>query len=275
MTKGSQESASTALALPPDIRAELLKAQGESIGGVQSLPQIRVMGLGAGLFEFKDTSETAKTFEGVILGAHAQNVLWDRDAEEEAATDLLKRPACSSVDGKTGIPREGFEHIMLGGSVAQGNERIDCASCKYAAFGSGAMLIPKRNPKGKAVTNQKMVYVLIPGRETPMELVLNAMSLKNYDHYATSMLNAGVPTQAVVTRFSQEVVTKSPTIKYGTVKLSRGDSLDMESFQTVIAKRREYMHFIAPVVEELVEALPDEDTLNAVGDSEETNWLNG
>lgn len=252
------EGGTTALALPDDIRKELLKAQGESIGEAQSLPQIRVMGLGAGLFEFKDNSDTFRMFEGIILGAHAQNVLWDRDANEEAPTDLLKRPACSSIDGKTGVPREGFEHVMLNGEEATGNEQLDCAACLYNHFGSGAELIANRNPRGKAVTNQKMVYVLVSGRETPMELVLNAMSLKNYDSYATSMLNAGVPTQAVLTRFSQEVVTKSASVKYGVVKFERGDSLSMGQFQAAVAKRREYMKFISPVVEILMEAIPEE-----------------
>jgi hypothetical protein len=59
-----QESTSTALALPDDIREELLRAQKESISTPQDLPQIRVMQGGVGLFEFKDTNDTPITCSG-------------------------------------------------------------------------------------------------------------------------------------------------------------------------------------------------------------------
>jgi hypothetical protein len=249
-----QESTSTALALPDDIREELLKAQKDSISTPQDLPQIRVMQGGVGLFEFKDTNDTPRTFEGVILGAHDQNVLWDRDVNTPAATDEEKRPACSSNNGVIGIPRKGFRHEALGGAPAEGTEQIACISCPYNKFGSGDKLITTKNKKGKAVTNQKMVYVLIPGRAAPLELVLNAMSIKSYDEYAAKLGNQGIPTQAVVTTFSQKVVQKTPTLKFGVVELRNTGTLDMATFEKAVAIRRRFITNIQPAVEVLVEA---------------------
>jgi hypothetical protein len=214
----------------------------------------RVMQGGVGLFEFKDTNDTPRTFTGIILGAHDQNVLWERDVNTPAATDEEKRPACSSNNGVVGIPRKGFRHEALGGAPAEGTEQIACISCPYNKFGSGDKLITTKNKKGKAVTNQKMVYVLIEGRASPLELVLNAMSIKSYDEYAAKLGNQGIPTQAIVTTFSQKVVQKTPTLKFGVVEMRNTGTLDMPTFEKAVAIRKRFITNIQPAIETLVEA---------------------
>jgi hypothetical protein len=261
-----QESTSTALALPDDIREELLRAQRASVSTPQDLPQIRVMNGGVGLFEFKDTNETEREFQGVILGAHDANILWERDINTPAPSDEEKRPACSSNNGVVGIPRKGFRHEALGGGFAEGTEQIACQSCPYNKFGSGAKLIAGKNPKGKAVTNQKMVYVLIPGRAAPMELVLNAMSIKQYDEYAGKLGNQGIPTQAIVTTFSQKIVNKTPTLKYGVVEMRNAGALDMATLEKAVATRRRFISNIEPAVEVLMEGTMDDEAAAAASE---------
>jgi hypothetical protein len=245
---------STALALPDDIREELLRAQQASVNTPQQLPQARVMQAGVGLFKFDDTEEMVRTFEGIVLGAHDANILWERDVNTPAPTEEEKRPACSSNDGVYGIPRLGFRHAALSNEPAMGTELIACVTCPYNKFGSGDRLIPAKNKKGKAVTNQKMVYVLMEGRPVPVELVLNAMSIKGYEEYSNGLLNQGTPTVAVVTTFTQVIKEKGPSVKYGVVKFERTGTLDMDTFQKAAAIRKRHISQIMPAVETLVEA---------------------
>jgi hypothetical protein len=104
-----------------------------------------------------------------------------------------------------------------------------------------------------------MVYVLVEGRTAPMELVLNAMSIKAYDEYAGKLGNQGIPTQAIVTTFSQKIVNKTPTLKYGVVEMRNTGQLDMNTFEKAVATRRRFISNIEPAMEVLVEGVPEPD----------------
>jgi hypothetical protein len=201
----SQRNPLSALVVPDDVRADLLRSQAESIGTPQRLPQIRLMPAAAGLYEFKDTNETPREFRGVILGSHARNVLWD-GAYGDERPEADRGPACQSRDGKIGVPRAGFHHAALGTNApAAGDEMIECASCPYNSFGSKRMISENGSPKGKAVTNQRSVYVAIEGRRSPMELVIVSTSIPPFDEYLNSLLQREIPVQSVVTLFKQEL----------------------------------------------------------------------
>ena len=248
-----QPQPSTALVLPDDIRADLLRAQQQSIQTPQQLPQVRIMPAGAGLYEFKDNNDTVRSFQGVILNNHPRNVLWDRAFGETpvaaGADDQQNLPACSSVDGKYGTPRRGFLHIMVndGQTPAEGTELVACATCRYNQWGTGTMLNPRGNPKGKAVTNQRSVYVLMEGRNAPVELILSPTSISAFDEYLTFLTNKGIPAQAVVTEFSQEVKTRAGSnIRWGVATFREVGALDQETFNLVLEKRAQFQSSIAP-----------------------------
>lgn len=243
-----QESQSTALEqfAPADVLADLLRAQQESVSGDLELPRIKIVGAGVGMYEFPDEGETVKEFEGVILGAHGRNVLWTKKMEPGVQRDDDEaRPACSSADGKFGRPQEGFKHIMLNGEAATGNELISCADCKYNKFGSGNIFIPDKNKKGKAVTNQKTVYVYLPDRLLPFQLTLNTMSIPGYDEYVTKLLRRGIPTQAVTTVFRQ-VVKQSGSVKYAIATFVEGKPLAKDAFDDVMTMYKNYRDRIEP-----------------------------
>jgi hypothetical protein len=257
MPRGRQEGAeeSVSLALPADVRADLLRAQQDSIETPQALPRVSVMPAGAGLFEFEDTNETTPTFRGVILGNHGRNVLWDHKYGE--APEDVKLPACSSNDGKYGVPREGFAHAGLpDGQEGDGVLMVECRTCPYNQWGSGAALIPDKNPKGKAVTNQRSIYILLEEREFPVELVLPPTSIPGFDEYLTTLLNRRVPVQAVVTEFRQEVVRRGQ-YRVGTVRFSNQSTLDQEVFARVMEVRSQWMHQISPSSGPMTVAEPD------------------
>lgn len=235
----------TALALPEDIRRELLEAQKESIALPQRLPTVGVMAAGVGLFEFQDTNETAATFRGVILASHPRNILWDKKFGQEPRTEEEKFPACASPDGKYGHPRPGFRHEALGGRAAQGDESIDCHTCPYNKFGSGNKLISDKNPKGKAVTNQRSVYIAIEGRMSPVDLTLPPTSMAALDEYMTMLLNRQLPAPAVVTEFGQ-VRKEKGGMKWGVVTLKLVRELNAEEFAAIMQMRRDYLQVITP-----------------------------
>jgi hypothetical protein len=249
--------------LPEDVRRDLLRAQQGMIGDTQPLPQVKIMAAGAGMYEFTDTNETVREFEGVILGSHARNVLWDRPYGTQlppGAPDEDKLPVCSSRDGKTGIPRRGFAHAALQGRVATGTESIDCKRCPYNQWGSKG-LIPAllragagetaATAKGKAVVNQRAVYFLVQGRQTPVELILPPTSISALDEYLAMLLNRGMPVQAVLTRMSQDVQQRGG-LRWAQATFAQGDLLDAAAFHRALETRTAFKNQIEGVVEELV-----------------------
>jgi hypothetical protein len=273
----------TALALPADVRADLLRSQVEEIGTNQPLPQVGVMPAGAGLFEFEDTHETTRDFEGVILGSHARNVLWDKAFGQNTvrADGKKEGPACQSRNGKQGIPREGFAHAALQRAgtatvAATGMEVIDCATCPYNQWGSVGTVRGRPGTKqdgtpgkGKDVTNQRSVYVMLAGRFAPVEVTLPPTSLKAYDEYVSTLSNQGIPVQAVVTKFTQSVVQMGQ-FRVGVVGFARGATLDNATFGQVLEMRQRFSSQIIPG-EVLVEASYEpEEPAGTIGGAEIT-----
>lgn len=257
----SPEPASTALALPDDIRNDLLRAQASQITTVQRLPDVKIMPAGAGLYEFSDTNDTVREFTGVILNSHARNLLWDRPYGSEAPQpvngegDPQNMPACVSSDGKFGVPRPGFPHAGLQGRVASGTERIACATCPYNQWESKglipALLRPNDSGKGKAVVNQRVLFIMVVdaegqfARETPVQLTLPPTSLVPYDEYLGTLLNRGVPVQAVLTRFSQTRQTRG-SLAWSLAVFDNARPLTEAEFQAVMGKRAQFRTSIVP-----------------------------
>lgn len=242
----------TALQIPKDVMADLLAAQAGSITTSQKLPNVLVMPAGVGLFEFPDEKRTADKFRGVVLNNHSRNVLWEREMgtpAEGMSEEDAKLPACTSNNGTFGIPRKGFAHAGLAdGEVGDGQLTVACASCPYNQWGTGAMFIARKNAKGKAVTNQRAVYVLLEGKEIPYRLILSPISLQPFDQYLTTLLSRGLPVQAVVTEFTQEKIEQKG-LKYAEIRFSMIETLSQEAFQRVMTKRSEWQKSIEPATE--------------------------
>lgn len=242
-------------ALPDDIRADLIRESVESIGAVNQLPRMKILPAGAGYFEWEDTpGETIREFEAVILGHHKRNVLWDRPfGGTEQVAEADQGPACSSPDGVYGIPRRGFRHAGLDGATADGFTTVACATCPYNQWGSGNVLIARNNPRGKAVTNQRSLYLMTDGRQFPTELVLPPTSLPPFDEYLISMVNRGYPLPAVLTKLTQEVASRGG-VRWGVVKFSMVRSLTMEEFTNVQAKRAQFNSAMTTTAQQQVQA---------------------
>jgi hypothetical protein len=243
--------------LNDDFREQLLRQQGAQLTTVD-IPRVKIMAAGAGLYEFTDTNDTVRDFEGVILSSHARNTLWDRPYGSEPADGEAGGPGCTSGDGQAGRPREGFEHQDLDGK-ATGSETITCGSCAYNQWGSASLV--GKNGKGKACTNQRSVYLLVEGKELPYEMILSPTSLREFDAYSATLLNQGLPLPAVVTKLGQQIKTAG-SLKWAQATFEMGAGLTDEAFSLVREKMVKYKDAITPrsmIVEAEWTAVEDDD----------------
>lgn len=262
-------------ALPDDIKADLLREQMESMDSIQRLPRMKILPAGVGYFEFEDTpGDTIKEFLAVIVGHHKRNVLWDKKfGGHEHVPEDESGPACSSPDGIHGIPRAGFKHEGLpeGMKVADGFTMVACGTCPYNRWGTGNKLITSNSPKGKAVTNQRSIYLLTEGRMLPTELILPPTSLPPFDQYMVSMANRGTPLPAVLTKLTQEIVVTKNGTRYAKCKFSMERLLNVEEFANVQEKRQQFRNAMTTTAQQQVQAemAKAESTIALVEDDEE------
>jgi hypothetical protein len=265
----SQPGTGLVRSMPEDIRRELLNAQKGMLGERAKLSQIKIMNAGVGMFEFTDDPSTnPREFTGVILGSHDRNVLWDKafgvNEAPAAGSDGSERlPACSSNDGLYGVPRQGFRHAALSRTpnpVAVGTERINCKTCPYNQWSSRGLIPAKLRPgedpataKGKAVSNYRILYVMMAGREVPMEMIIPSTSISSYDEYLSSLIQRGIPVQGIVTKFTQQQQSKNGQ-RFCTALFTMEAELDDQGFANAMAMRTQWRNEIEGRVEELVEA---------------------
>src|ERR1043166_4436066 len=230
-------------ALPEDIRADLLRAQAASAEAT-TLPRAKILPAGVCLFELDDMpGETHQQLTGIILGYHHRNVLWDRPyGDGPRDPQNPERPACVSQDGEHGTPREGFLHLAMAATVATGTEQISCRGCQYNEFGSPPLV--GRRGNGKACNNQRAVYLMMQGRQLPVELILPPTSITAFDEYLIHLVNRGLPAQAVVSLIRQERVQSASGLTYAKVTFTAGDPIDADLFAEVMRRRREYNFLI-------------------------------
>jgi hypothetical protein len=229
--------------LPVNIRDDLLAAQAESLSD-PNLTRVKIMGAAACLYEFQDTNDTERSFDGVVLNYHPRNVMWDKDYGDESSGED-EGPACSSVNGVTGRAREGFEHKALNGDIADGSEVIGCKHCPYNKWGSKRLITEKGNAKGKACTNQRSLYIMMEDRLTPVELTLPPTSLAAWDEYLMALVNKQLPVQTVITKFGQEKKEKKG-VAWAQATFEMVANLDEESVVKVFEAREQFAGAIAP-----------------------------
>lgn len=244
-------SGTTAIArlMTDEQRAELLRVQQSSIHTPVDLVRMSVLGSGACQFELSDVpGKTFPEVTGIILHAHPSNVLWDKPygSQPDPTDEKSRLPACSSNDDEWGIPREGFAHAGLpAGEVGDGIRRVACATCPYNHWGTGNLFSPQRSAKGKAVANQRRIYIMLEGRNSPVVLTVPPSSIGAFDQYSNGLLDKGIPLQAVLTHFSQHRTGRPGNI-YAALDFKVAGDLSPELFQEAMKRREQYRTSIFP-----------------------------
>lgn len=237
--------------MPEDLRAELLRVQAASIHSPIDLVQVKMLSSGACQFEFSDKpGKVFPEFIGVILHAHPSNVLWDKPygTAPDPNNPLSSLPACSSNDDIYGIPREGFAHEGLAhGEVGDGIKKVACVTCPYNQWGTGHKLVvtPNKSPRGKAVTNQRRIYIMLPDRDAPVVLVVPPTSVPAFDEFSNGLLDQTIPLQVIATKFSQHRAGPAHN-PYAIVDFAAARDLDPEEFQAAMARRERYRTTLFP-----------------------------
>src|SRR5690606_23660519 len=154
------ESKTTALAVIENFTPAVLdrEAMMEELEGLElTFDRVKIPSGGGLAFEIPiddDEVDTAKEIVGVIVDHHRVNAYWPA-----AFSGQGQPPACSSMDGKTGVAPPDSE-------VAWAGREQSCATCPLNQWGSD------ENGSGKACKNMVRLYILREGEAFPLMLTL-------------------------------------------------------------------------------------------------------
>lgn len=174
--------------------------------------------------EEPDSPDSVKEFKAVIIYHHPMNAYY-----KEKYAGGNTPPDCSSLDGKVGTkPDTG--------------EICDCKTCPYAQFGSG-------ENNGKACKQKRRIFLLREGEMLPLILSLPTGSLQEFSRYVMRLLQKGVKTNQVVTKFTLKKAQNSGGISYSQAIFSMDRMLSSEE-QVKISKMSEQVKVFASSVVE-------------------------
>lgn len=196
-------------AIAPD--EELAELLAESLGddtlGVNDFPRVRVPSGGVLQWAVTEKGEETfvKTLSGVLVFHKPQRVMW---LEQEPSG---KSPDCASNDGKRPIP---------GGLFAPDGERGDqnptglCANCPMSQPGSD----PNPKNKGTWCKDQKLLFLVQPGKMFPVVVVVPPSSLREIKSYMISLINDRTPWWQAEVELTLEEAANAAGIKFARIK---------------------------------------------------------
>ena len=145
---------------------------------------VTIAGGGAGVFKVlepgaEEPTSGVQSIDCVILASHLINVRWGHDY---GSREDGERPACRSMDGKTGVELET-------------GETHDCDACPYNQF--------TEDGGRKVCTNKRQLYIMREGDLLPVLFALPPSALKAYDSYRVqATLTLRTPMSALLTRIT-------------------------------------------------------------------------
>lgn len=159
---------------------------------------VSIAGGGAGVFKVLEPGADEPTngiqeIDCVILASHAVNVRW---GHEYGARTQGERPACKSLDGKTGTEEDT-------------GEVHNCDECPHNQFGA--------NGERKACSNKRQLYIMREGDLLPVLFTLPPSALKAYDNYRVmARLTLRTPMSALLTRITLKNKVSAAGSEYST-----------------------------------------------------------
>ena len=215
------ENKTTSLAVIDNFTPAVLdqEAMMEELEGLElSFDRVKIPSGGRPAFEIPiddDEVDTAKEIVGVIVDHHRVNAYWPASFSGQG-----QPPACSSMDGKTGVAPPDSE-------VAWAGREQSCATCPLNQWGSD-----EGGGGGKACKNMVRLYILREGDVFPLMLTLPPTSIKNWSNYlAKRVLARGLRPHQVVTRIGLKKEQSRTGIAYSqaTFKLAGVLSTELQA----------------------------------------------
>lgn len=168
-----------------------------------------------------DDSEPMKKIEAVLVFTHRANGYWPG---VYGGDDGNKAPACSSMDGKTGV------------WAATGEVR-SCETCPYNGYGS-AVDQKGQQTRGKACKNMRRLYLTMSGDPNLYLLTVPPTSINDVNRQLAKLIASGTPYTGIVTVLSLEKAKNGNGIEYNKVVLQKGLPLPPEVAAQVVAMRQ-------------------------------------
>jgi len=186
----TENEKSTALTVVESFAPVVLDSQAmmEELEGLDlTFDRVKIPSGGGLAFEIPlddDEVDTVKEIVGAIVDHHRVNAYWPSVFSGQG-----QPPACSSMDGKTGIAAPDADVAWSGRAQA-------CAECPFNQWGSD-----ESGGGGKACKNMVRIYIVREGDVFPLMLTLPPTSIRNWSNYlAKRVLAKGLRPHQVVTR---------------------------------------------------------------------------
>ncbi len=208
--------------IDPELLAEL-QDQMEDLDEESSINcrTVKIPSGGGSAFEVQseddDETEPMKRIEGVIVFTHRMNARWENEYGKGDGNDAP--PACSSMDGKTGV-------------LANTGEIINCDRCPYNVYGSVS------GGRGKACKNMRRVYILMDGDPNLYRLTIPPTSIRDINRQLALLLNRGIPYTGMIVSFYLEKAKNAAGIAYSKVNVERKGLLPAGTAAAVQEMRR-------------------------------------
>ncbi len=219
----------------------------EDLEGVQiRFPKIKIPSGGGVAWEIPsddpESPDIEKVLTGVIMDHYLCNGFWEKGLDDKDS-DKNAPPDCSSMDGKIGVLREGYENPHgVGGQ---------CVACPANQYGSDP-----RGGKGKWCKNMRRIFILREEQGLPNQINVPPTSLRNFDSFMSErVVGRGRKSSGVVTKLTLKKVKNANGIDYAEVQLMVDKVLSKEQAAEMSARSKMLKPFTRKV------ALTDEDAV--------------
>lgn len=152
--------------------------------------------------EDDNDTEPMKTVTGVVVFTHRLSGYWP-NAFGTSVNPQDKIPACSSMDGKTGI-------------IQETGEVVTCETCPWNQYGTARDQAGNQS-RGKACKNMRRLYILMDADPNLYLLTVPPTSIKDVNNQLAKI----APYADKVITLSLEKVTNAGGTPYGKVVIKR------------------------------------------------------
>lgn len=170
-----------------------------------------------------DDMEYMKEIKGVVIFTHRMNGFWPNAYGSAEGED--KAPACSSMDGKTGIYRDT-------------GEVRSCEGCPMNEYGSGIDTKGDRS-RSKACKNKRRLYLMMNGDPNFYLLTVPPTSIKEVNRQLAKIMSQGTPYTGLVVSLKLEKASNTSGIAYSKVAISKAGLLPAEASSMAREMRRQ------------------------------------
>jgi hypothetical protein len=218
-----------------------------------SCQQIKIPSGGGLAYEIHgedDDVDYQKEIDAVIVFTHRANGFWT--GAYGSGDDQNKIPACSSMDGKTGVR-------MDTGEIRQ------CENCPLNEFGSGTDQNGNQ-ARGKACKNMRRLYLMMSGNPNLYLLTVPPTSIKEVNKQLAKIIAGGIPYTGLVVKLTLEKVKNANGVDYSKVVIKKSGILPAETAAKAIAMRRrikDQYKSVAITMDDYITTQPDHQEQNA------------